>query len=152
MAGRTLRAPHRTACLTGAVLLAVSLLGMAWAVEHGYPAIAVAMVVLTTGLRIIMTICAVALVEAMPANRTSIGAALNDTAQEVGSSLGTAIVGTMIAALVTSTLPAGVWTSELVHSSSSGERTTYLVLVGVVGVLATYGALSLTDSRATDAP
>lgn len=134
------------------MLLAVSLLGMAWAVEHGYPAIAVAMVVLTTGLRIIMTICAVALVEAMPANRTSIGAALNDTAQEVGSSLGTAIVGTMIAALVTSTLPAGVWTSELVHSSSSGERTTYLVLVGVVGVLATYGALSLTDSRATDAP
>ena len=134
------------------MLLAVSLLGMAWAVEHGYPAIAVAMVVLTTGLRIIMTICAVALVEAMPANRTSIGAALNDTAQEVGSSLGTAIVGTMIAALVTSTLPAGVWTSELVHSSSSGERTTYLVLVGVVGVLATYGALSLTDSRATDDP
>jgi len=141
---------HRTACLIGAGLLVVSLLGMAWGVEHGYLAIAVAMVVLTLGLRTIMTICAVALVAAMPANRTSMGAALNDTAQEVGSSLGTAVVGTMIAALVTSTLPAGVWTSDLVHSFFSGERTTYLVLAGVVGVIATYGALTLTDSRATD--
>ncbi|MEI4272181.1 MFS transporter [Klenkia sp. LSe6-5] len=141
---------HRTACLVGAGLLTVSLLGMAWGVEHGYAAIAVSMVVLTVGLRTIMTICAVALVEAMPANRTSIGAALNDTAQEVGSSLGTAVVGTMIAALVTSTLPAGVWTSDLVHSFFSGERATYLLLAGVVGVVATYGALSLTDSRATD--
>ncbi|SDN98250.1 drug resistance transporter, EmrB/QacA subfamily [Klenkia soli] len=141
---------HRIACLVGAGLLVASLLGMAWGVEHGYAAIAVSMVVLTTGLRTIMTICAVALVEAMPANRTSMGAALNDTAQEVGSSLGTAVVGTMIAALVTSTLPAGVWTSDLVQSFFSGERTTYLVLAGVVGVVATYGALSLTDSRATD--
>jgi EmrB/QacA subfamily drug resistance transporter len=144
------RLGHRLACLVGAGLLTASLLGMAWGVEHGYLAIAVSMVVLTVGLRTIMTICAVALVEAMPANRTSMGAALNDTAQEVGSSLGTAIVGTMIAALVTSRLPAGVWTSDLVHAFFGGERTTYLVLAGVVGVVATYGALSLTDSRATD--
>ncbi|QNG37881.1 MFS transporter [Geodermatophilaceae bacterium NBWT11] len=141
---------HRIACLIGSALLVVSLLGMAWGVEHGYTAIAVAMVVLTVGLRTIMTICAVALVQAMPANRTSIGAALNDTAQEVGSSLGTAVVGTMIAALVTSRLPAGVWTSDLVHSFFSGERTTYLVLAGVVCLVATYGALTLTDSRATE--
>ncbi|GHE07214.1 MFS transporter [Klenkia taihuensis] len=141
---------HRTACLVGAGLLVVSLLGMAWGVEHGYVAIAVSMVVLTLGLRTIMTICAVALVEAMPANRTSIGAALNDTAQEVGSSLGTAVVGTAIAALVTTTLPTGVWTSDLVASFYGGERVTYLLLAGVVGLVATYGALSLTDSRATD--
>ena len=41
---------------------------------------------MTVGLRTVMTICAVALVDAMPSNRTSIGAALNDTAQEVGTS------------------------------------------------------------------
>ena len=51
--------------------------------------------------------CAVALVDAMPANRTSIGTALNDTAQEVGTSVGTAVVGTLVAALVTTQLPAG---------------------------------------------
>ena len=54
---------HRIACLVGAALLAGSLAGLAWGVEHGYLAIAVCMVVLTVGLRTVMTICAVALVE-----------------------------------------------------------------------------------------
>ncbi len=57
---------HRIACLVGAGLLAGSLVGLAWGVEHGYLAIAVFMVVLTIGLRTVMTICAVALVDAMP--------------------------------------------------------------------------------------
>src|SRR3954454_13799994 len=98
---------HRVACLVGAGLLAGSLAGLAWGVEHGYLAIAVSLVVLTVGLRTVMTICAVALVDAMPENRTSIGTALNDTAQEVGTSVGTAVVRTLIAVLVTASLPPG---------------------------------------------
>lgn len=141
---------HRIACLVGTAFLVVSLLGMAWGVEHGYLAIAVSMVILTLGLRTIMTICAVALVAAMPENRTSIGAALNDTAQEIGASVGTAVVGTMIAALVTTALPPGAWSSDLVHSLFHGERVTYLVLAAIVGLVATFGSLSLTDSHATE--
>jgi Na+/melibiose symporter-like transporter len=144
------RLGHRIACLFGTAFLVASLLGMAWGVEHGYPAIAVSMVVLTVGLRTIMTICAVALVEAMPENRTSIGAALNDTAQEIGTSIGTAIVGTMIAALVTENLPVGSWSPQLAQSLFHGERITFLVLAVIVGVVATYGSLSLTDSHSTD--
>jgi EmrB/QacA subfamily drug resistance transporter len=143
---------HRIACLVGAGLLAGSLTGMAWGVEHGYVAIALSMVLMTVGLRTVMTICAVALVDAMPSNRTSIGTALNDTAQEVGSSIGTAVVGTMIAALVTTQLPAGTWSSDLVASFFHGERITYAVLAAVVGVIAAAGALTLTDSHATDEP
>jgi EmrB/QacA subfamily drug resistance transporter len=141
---------HRIACLTGTALLVGSLLGMAWGVEHGYPAIAVSMVVLTLGLRTIMTICAVALVEAMPHNRTSIGAALNDTAQEIGTSIGTAVVGTMIALLVTTSLPTGHWNSELVHTLFHSERITFLVIAAIVGAVATFGSLTLTDSHSTE--
>jgi len=148
--GLAARFGHRIACLVGASALAGSLAGLAWGVEHGYPAIAVAMVVMTVGLRTVMTICAVALVDAMPANRTSIGAALNDTAQEVGTSIGTAVVGTMIAALVTAQLPAGTWSSALVASFFHGERITYAVLAVVVGVIAVGGALTLTDSRSIE--
>ena len=144
------RLGHRGACLVGAALLAGSLLGLAWGVDHGYLAIAAFMVVLTVGLRTVMTICAVALVEAMPADRTSIGTALNDTAQEVGTSVGTAVVGTLVAALVTVTLPAGVWSSELVASFFHGERITFAALAVVVGVVAGWGALTLTDSRSVD--
>ena len=141
---------HRVACLVGAGLLAGSLAGLAWAVDHGYLAIAVCMVVLTVGLRTVMTICAVALVSAMPSNRTSIGTALNDAAQEVGTSVGTAVVGTFIAALVTVTLPAGAWSSDLVASFFHGERITYATLAVIVGLVAGWGALTLTDSRATE--
>ena len=141
---------HRIACLVGAGLLAGSLAGLAWAVDHGYAAIAACIVVMTVGLRTVMTICAVALVDAMPANRTSIGTALNDTAQEVGASVGTAVVGTMVAALVTSTLPAGAWSSSLAASFFHGERLTYAALAVVVGLVAGWGALTLTDSRTVE--
>jgi EmrB/QacA subfamily drug resistance transporter len=143
---------HRIACLVGAALLAGSMGGMAWGVEHGYAAIALFMVTFTVGLRTVMTICAVALVDAMPENRTSIGAALNDTAQEVGSSVGTAIVGTLIATLVTAVLPAGTWSSGLVASFFHGERVTYAALAAVAGIVAGWGALTLTDSRSVEEP
>jgi EmrB/QacA subfamily drug resistance transporter len=141
---------HRIACVVGAVLLAAGLGGLAWAVEHNYLAIALCMVVLTIGLRTVMTICAVALVEAVPENRTSIGTALNDTAQEVGTSIGTALVGTLIAVLVTTVLPDGAWSSGLVTSFFHGERVVFILLAIVVGVVATWGALALTDSRNVD--
>jgi len=143
---------HRIACLVGAGFLAGSLLGLSWGVEHGYFAIAVCMVAMTIGLRTVMTICAVALVDAMPSNRTSIGTALNDTAQEVGTSIGTAVLGTLIAVLVTTALPAGTWSSELVTSFFGGERIIYAVLAVVVGLVAAAGARTLTDSRATEEP
>ena len=97
-----------------------------------------------------MTICAVALVDAMPSNRTSIGAALNDTAQEVGTSVGTAVIGTMIAALVTTQLPAGTWSSDLVATFFHGERITYALLAVVVGLVTVAGARTLTDSHAIE--
>ncbi|GAB3653684.1 MFS transporter [Nocardioides korecus] len=141
---------HRVACLVGAALLAGSLAGMAWGVEHGYAAIAACLVVMTAGLRTVMTICAVALVDAVPEDRTSIGAALNDTAQEVGTSVGTAVVGTLVAVLVTRVLPVGTWSSELVHRFFAGERVTFAVLAVVVALVAGGGALTLTDSRSVD--
>jgi hypothetical protein len=150
--GLAKRYGHRVACVIGAVLLAGALGGLSWGVEHGYAAIAVSMVVMTIGLRTVMTICAVALIDAMPSNRTSIGAALNDTAQEVGTSIGTAVVGTLIAVLVTTQLPVGAWSADLVASFFEGERITYGVLAVIVGLVAGAGALTLTDSHAMEEP
>lgn len=144
------RLGHRFACLAGALLLAAGLLLMAWAVEQNYLAIAAAMVVMTIGLRTVMTICAVALVGAMPENRTSMGAALNDAAQEVGTSLGTAVVGTLIAALVTTVLPSGTWSSALATSFFHGEQIAFLIIAVAVGLVSGVGALTLTNARTVD--
>jgi hypothetical protein len=134
----------------GAVLLAAGLGMMAWSVEQNYLAIAIAMVVMTIGLRTVMTICAVALVGAMPENRTSMGAAMNDTAQEVGTSIGTAVVGTLIAVLVTTVLPNGTWSPTLVASFFHGEQIIFIILAIAVGIIAGVGALTLTNSHAVD--
>lgn len=144
------RCGHRIACLIGAGLLAAGLGLMAWAVQQDYVAIVVAMVVMTAGLRTVMTICAVALVGALPENRTSMGAAMNDTAQELGTSVGTAVVGTLIAALVTVSLPTGAWAPALVASFFHGEQTVFIVLAVAVGVISGVGALTLTDARTVD--
>jgi EmrB/QacA subfamily drug resistance transporter len=141
---------HRIACLVGAAFLAGALAGLSWGVDHGYMVIAVSMVAMTIGLRTVMTICAVALVDAMPSNRTSIGAALNDTAQEVGATIGTSMFGTMIAALVTTQLPVGAWSDNLVTSFFHGERITYAIVAVIVGLIAAGGALTLTDSHSTE--
>lgn len=61
-------------------------------------------------------------------------------------------VGTIIAALVTTRLPAGAWSESLVASFFHGERITYAVLAVVVGAVAALGASSLTDSRSTEEP
>src|SRR6185436_10746934 len=138
--GLAKRYGHRIACLVGAGLLALALAGLSWGVGRGYSAIAISMVLMTIGLRTVMTICAVALVDAMPSNRTSIGTALNDTAQEVGTSIGTAVVGTLIAVLVTTQLPVGTWGADLLEKFFHGERITYLILAVVVGLVAAWGA------------
>ena len=134
--------------MAGAVALTASLVGLAVAATDGYLAIAAAMVGMTLGLRVIMTICAIALVNAMPANRTSIGAALN-TAQEIGTSLGIAVIGTVLAAAMGAALPAGVWSTALASQFFQGERAAYFVLAVLAGVISLYGASTLTDSRDT---
>ncbi|CAI9409203.1 Antiseptic resistance protein [Aestuariimicrobium sp. T2.26MG-19.2B] len=143
---------HRVACLIGVGLLVIGLGGLAWGVgsRFGYPPIAAAMLIFSLGLRTLMTTCAVALMAAVPEDQTSLGAALNDTTQEVGTSLGTALTGTLIAALVTTALPGGVWPSALVDAFFRGERLTYTVLAVVVAVIGFLGARSLTDSRLAD--
>jgi hypothetical protein len=66
--------------------------------------------------------------------------------------VGTAVIGTLIAVLVTTRLPAGRWSNDLVASFFHGERITYGVLAVVVGLVAGAGALMLTDSRAVEEP
>ncbi len=141
---------HRVTCMIAAVLMAAGLAELAWATPHGYWALVPGIVIMTIGLRIIMTVCAIALIESVPEEQTSLGTALNDVVQEVGSSLGVAMVGTMIAALVTKVLPADAWDTALQSSFFHGERVIYAVLAVLIGAVVGYGASTLTNSHTAD--
>ncbi|WP_291314850.1 MFS transporter [Corynebacterium sp. UBA2622] len=146
----TIRYGHRVTCMIAAALLTVGLVELAWAAPHGYWPLVPGIVIMTVGLRIIMTVCAIALIESVPEEQTSLGTALNDVVQEVGSSLGVALVGTMIAALVTKALPADAWEPALQASFFDGERVIYGVLAVIIGVVVGYGASTLTNSHTAD--
>jgi hypothetical protein len=62
------------------------------------------------------------------------------------------VVGTLLAALVTTRLPAGTWSADLVASFFHGERITYGVLAVLVGLVAGGGALALTVSHTVEEP
>ncbi len=94
------RVGHRMTCLVGVGLTIVGLASVAVGAPHGYLGVGVGMFALAVGVRFVMTTCAIALMEELPDTHTSMGSALNDTAQELGNSIGVAVVGTVMAAVV----------------------------------------------------
>ncbi|MEX3515300.1 MULTISPECIES: MFS transporter [unclassified Corynebacterium] len=141
---------HRVTCCIAAASLVVGLLVEALGIRAGYWVIALGMAALSFGLRIIMVVCAVALIESVPKDRTSLGTAINDVTQELGTSFGSAVVGTLLAVLVAQTLPAGAWSAEFTDTFFGGEQVIFVVLAVLVGLVAGYGCSTLTDSRTAD--
>lgn len=148
--GLTKRFGHRVTTAIAIVLIAGSMVGMAFAMGARYWVLAITIVGMTLGLRIVMTVCAVALIDSVPEDRTSLGTALNDVTQELGSSIGVALVGTVIAALVAKVLPDGAWTAAFHASFIHGERVALIVTAALVALIGGYGASTLTNSHAVE--
>ena len=146
----TARAGHRRTALVGAGLVLAALAGFIAGISHGYLPVAVSLMVMAVGTRLVMTTSAIALLEALPEDHTSIGSALNDTSQELGNSIGVAVVGTIMAAVVGVALPGTAWPAALVTSFVHSQQLAYAVLAGIVAAITFVGARSLTDSRTTE--
>ena len=69
--------------------------------RFGYVWVAVALVLVAAGMRVVGVVAGVNVLRGLPENRTTIGAALVDTATEVTSGAGIAVTGTILAALFT---------------------------------------------------
>jgi hypothetical protein len=74
--------------------------------RFGYGWIAVALALVSGGMRVVMITSAVNVLRGLPAQRSSLGAALSDTAQEVSNAIGVAVSGTVLAAIFVATSPA----------------------------------------------
>ncbi|BBH71740.1 MFS transporter [Actinoplanes sp. OR16] len=98
------RAAWLSACSLVAGLAVYALLG-----RSGYGWIALALVLVAAGLRVLGVVAAVNVMRGLPANRTSIGAALTDTATQVTSGAGLAVTGTILAAVFTGSIATADW-------------------------------------------
>ena len=141
---------HRRTSLYAVLVLLASLAVWIYAVGHTFFWCALGMLMMTVAMRAVMTTGAVALLGALPESHTSIGSALNDTAQELGNAVGLAVVGTVMASVVGTVLPAGAWDAATVSAFVHSQQISFALLAVLVVVLAAVGIRTLTDSRETE--
>ena len=79
--------------------------------RFGYGWVALSLVLVATGMRVVGVVAGVNVLRGLPENRTTIGAALTDTATEVTSGAGIAVTGTILAALVTGDIATSQWSA-----------------------------------------
>ncbi|MEU4692366.1 MFS transporter [Actinoplanes sp. NPDC023714] len=102
----------------------------------GYAWIALALVLVAAGLRVVGVVAAVNVLRGLPENRTSIGAALTDTASQVTSGAGLAVTGTIIAAVFTGSVASSGWTGHQTAQFEQAVTIAALTLTIVAAALA----------------
>lgn len=80
--------------------------------RFGYVWIAVALVFVAAGMRVVGVVAGNNVMRGLPKNRTTIGAALIDTASEVTTGVGIALSGTVLAVFVPGALTVANWTGQ----------------------------------------
>jgi MFS family permease len=120
------------AAWTSAVAVVVGLAVYAGLGTLGYVWIAIALALVAAGMRVLGVAAGTNVMRGLPANRTTIGAALVDTSSEVASAVAVAVSGTVLAALFAGSIAAPHWTAV-----QSGQfETAVHVAGGVLTVVA----------------
>ncbi|MFD9892516.1 MFS transporter [Amycolatopsis sp. NPDC059027] len=89
----------------------------------GYVWIAAALVLVAAGMRVVGVVAGNNVMRGLPENRTTIGAALIDTASEVTTGIGIALSGTILAAIFPGALTKAVWSAQ--QTVDFGDAITY---------------------------
>lgn len=113
-----------------------------------YVWIALAMILIAAGMRVVMIAATINVMRGLPHDRTSIGAALNDTAQEIASGIGIAITGTVIAAAVAGALTAPHWTALQAGAFQTAVTTGTLTLAVAAAVLIAWASIAAARNQA----
>lgn len=100
--------------------------------SRGYAWVALALVLVAAGMRVNGVVAGTNVMRGLPENRTTIGAALVDTAAEIATAVGVAISGAVLAALVAGDVSAQTWSSQQVEQFGQ----VVLVAGGALTVLA----------------
>ena len=92
------RLGKRGAITTGLLIQAVGfLLLMSLDVDTAYGVVAVALVLLATGMALLMPPASESIVSSVPPSKAGVGSAWNDSTREIGGALGIAVMGTLLA-------------------------------------------------------
>jgi MFS family permease len=105
----------------------------------GYVWVALALALVAAGIRVNGVVAGTNVLRGLPTSRTSIGAALVDTASEVATAVGIAVTGTILAALFTGSIAKSDWTSGQTAQFREAIMIAGLALTVVSAVLVGFG-------------
>jgi MFS family permease len=111
--------------------------------SFGYGWVAVALVIEAAGMRVVGAVAGVNVLRGLPKNRSTIGAALVDTATEVTSAVGIAVSGTILAALFTGSIATSNWTARQTAQFQTAATLSGLVLTVVAAALVGWAILRM---------
>jgi hypothetical protein len=117
--------------------------------RFGYVWIAIALALVAAAIRVVGVVAGVNVLRGLPKNRTSIGAALVDTASEVTAGAGIAVTGTILAILFTGTIATSDWSTHQTAQFEDAVTIAGLTLTAMAGALV--GWAILRTHRAADA-
>ncbi len=107
--------------------------------RFGYLWVAIALVLVAAGMRVVGVVAGVNVLRGLPENRTTIGAALTDTATEVTSGAGIAATGTILAALFTGDIATTHWSAQQTAEFREAVTVAGLTLTIVAAALVAWG-------------
>jgi MFS family permease len=105
----------------------------------GYVWVTISLVLVAAGMRVVGVVAGVNVLRGLPKNRTTIGAALTDTATEVASGVGIAVAGTVLAALFTGDIAAPNWSAQQTAEFQEALTIAGLALTSVAAALVGWG-------------
>lgn len=136
-----------TAAWTSAAAVVAGLAVAAAGSRVGYAWIAVALVLVGAGMRVVGAVAGNDVLHGLPADRTSIGAALVDTSSEVATGAGTAVVGTVLAALVPGSITADAWSAARHAAFQDGLTVSGILLTALAAGIVVAGLLRARSGR-----
>ena len=103
--------------------------------RFGYAWVALALVLVAAGMRVVGVAAGTNVLRGLPKNRTTIGAALVDTSSEVATGVGIAVTGTILAALFSGNITASHWSASQTAQFQTAVTIAGLTLTTVAAAL-----------------
>lgn len=140
------------AAWTSATAVVVGLAVFTLAGRTGYPAVAVALALVAVGMRVVGAVAGASVLSGLPADRTSIGAALVDTASELATAVGIAATGTVLAAFVPGSVTVSQTTAAHTAAVVGALQVAGAVITAVAALLVAVGVLRARRGASTPEP
>lgn len=140
------RAGLDTAAWTSATAVVAGLALYGGLGRFGYGFVAVSLVLVAAGIRVNGVVAGTNVLRGLPSNRTSVGAALVDTASEVANGTGIAVTGTVLAALFSGSVADTNWTAQQTGQFRAAVTIAALTLTVVAAALDAWGFIRTRDT------